>query len=95
MLREVAVLTGKTVKTVFQEALAQLVEPYVGQAVLMAADAPFEAGPAPDRAVRMTTRIPAAHDQVLRTWRLLFRLQASYVARKAIAQHYVTVCRDD
>ncbi len=94
MLHEMAVVTGLPVKAVLQEALAGLLEQYEGQDLRRAAKSPFEAGPEPAMPVRRTVSIRQEQDRLLRSSRMLFRVQASDVVRQAIAQHYEVVCGD-
>lgn len=92
MLHEMAVVTGLTVQAVLQEALAGLLEPYEGQDLRGASKSPIPAGPEPTTPVRRTVSIRQEQDRLLRSCRMLFRVQASDVVRQAIVRHYEAVC---
>ncbi len=88
MLHELAVVTGLTVKAVAQEALARHLDRFDGQDLRALDAAPFDPGPGPPNVTRRTIAIRAEHDRILRSLRMLYRLQASDMVRQAIAGYY-------
>lgn len=86
LLHLISARTGRNLSDIVQEALTELLRDRgVDQADLEALDkGPIEAGAAPAEPVRRTVTILAEQDAILRSYRLLCRVQASDVVRQAI-----------